>query len=121
MIPEVLQDALKLQPEDMPQYESATLIDYSRFKVIGASFPAIVPRQGGTVEGCLIYMKTPTLAAVLDAMEHSLYVREEVQICVAGGHERRAYAYVWKGQETELTTEPWDIAAFVKERGFLPS
>jgi gamma-glutamylcyclotransferase (GGCT)/AIG2-like uncharacterized protein YtfP len=66
--------------------------------------------------GCLVNLRTALQAAALDDMESALYTREIVRVRASDGCEREAYAYVWKGREDELTSDPWDIDTFIKER-----
>jgi gamma-glutamylcyclotransferase (GGCT)/AIG2-like uncharacterized protein YtfP len=119
MVPDVLRDALHLEPDSelIPQYECAILREYSRFKVIGAIFPAIVPRSGGNVPGHLIHLRMASQAAALDDMERVLYTRKEVVVQTTDGQRHRAYAYVWKGGEDELGSEPWDAGCYLKAAG----
>jgi gamma-glutamylcyclotransferase (GGCT)/AIG2-like uncharacterized protein YtfP len=70
MVPDVLHDVLRIEPDSelIPQYECAILNEYSRYKVIGAIFPAIVPRSGGSVSGRLIHLRVASQTAALDHM-----------------------------------------------------
>jgi len=90
---------------------------YSRYKVVGAIFPAIAPRPGGSVTGRLIYLHMASQAAALDDMERVSYTRKEVLVQTADGQKHLAYAYVWHGGENELSSEPWDIGRYLKEAG----
>lgn len=119
MVPDVLRDALHVEPDSelMPRYEYAVLTQYSRYKVIGAIFPAIAPRPGGSVTGRLVYLRMASHAAALDDMERILYTRKEVLVQTADGQKHLAYAYVWHGGENELSSEPWDIGRYLKEAG----
>lgn len=119
MLPDVLRDVLHIEPDSelIPQYECAILKEYSRYKVVGAIFPAIVPRPEGCVWGRLIHLRAPSQAAALDDMERVLYRRKEVEVQTTDGRRHRAYAYVWKGREDELGSEPWDIEYYLKAAG----
>ena len=111
MVPEVLCDALHIEPDSelMPRYERAILTEYSRYKVVGAIFPAIAIRPGGSVTGSLVYIRIASQVAALDDMERALYTRKEVLVQTANGQRHRAYTYVWKAGEDELGSELWDI------------
>jgi gamma-glutamylcyclotransferase (GGCT)/AIG2-like uncharacterized protein YtfP len=105
MVPNVLHDALHLKPDSelVPRYnDHATLLEYSRYKVIGAIFPAIAPCPGGKVMGRLIYLWDASQAAALDDMERVLYTKKEVLVETTDGLRHRAYTYVWKGRDDEL-------------------
>jgi gamma-glutamylcyclotransferase (GGCT)/AIG2-like uncharacterized protein YtfP len=116
MVPDVLCDALHIERDSelMPRYECATLGEYSRYKVVGAIFPAIVPCSGGSVTGRLIHLRMASQAAALDDMERVMYTRQEVAVQTTDSQRRRAYTYVWKGGEDELDFEPWDTGCYLK-------
>jgi gamma-glutamylcyclotransferase (GGCT)/AIG2-like uncharacterized protein YtfP len=87
MVPDVLRDALHLEPDSelVPQYKYAILLEYLRYKVIGAIFPAIAPCPGGSVTGRLIYLRDASQAAALDDMERVLYTKKEVLVKTTDG------------------------------------
>ncbi len=101
----------------LPVYQPATLTGYSHFRVVGASFPAIIKSDGGSVRGACITLDSVAEAQALHAVERMLYDRTEVELQIEGQpFLQKAYTYVWRGSVDELSTEPWDLEDFVRNR-----
>jgi len=124
MAPEILSSVLvgnTSQSSDsadfqLPIYQPATLANYTRLAVKGATFPAIIPAEDESVKGCVIYLENIEQLESLDAFENGLYTRELVELFV--GEEKRprkGYVYVWAGKRNELKNEPWDYDSWVKK------
>ncbi|KIM89170.1 hypothetical protein PILCRDRAFT_214530 [Piloderma croceum F 1598] len=107
MVPDILRDALHLEPDSelVPRYKDAILLEYSKYRVIGAVFPAIAPCPGGSVTGRLIYLQDASQAAALDDMERVLYTKKEVLVETTNGLKHRAYTFVWNGRDDELDSD----------------
>jgi len=93
----------------------ARLDGYARFRVRGRVYPAIVEAAGAEVSGVLY----PGLEAAeldrLDFYEGDLYERREVSVW-EGAVAHRAATYVLRPElRHELTDEPWDMAAFLRD------
>lgn len=83
-----------------------------RMYQVDASFPGIVPAEGGKVLGELYYV-APDVLRRLDRYEGvpHLYRREEVEVRLYCGGTVRAWCYIWngspRGREVPFGEMPW--------------
>ena len=122
MAKEILGSALGIEPSEVDgllRPRTAVLAGYARYKVQGASFPALVPLyedkigQAPGVQGVVVWPRGQEDVARLDEMERVYYTREEVNVRMTSSDEVcKAYTYVWKGSRSELEEEEWDYQGF---------
>lgn len=94
----------------------ATLHDYTRLCVKNEVYPALVPRQGGRVDG-VIYQNIPSSAwRRLDRFEGNMYVRRSIQAHLSSGETIVAETYVARAEVTHCLVEmEWDFASFIDQ------
>lgn len=92
---------------------NAILHDYSRRKVMYASYPGITAQKGHTVKGAYVTGLTHADISQLDSYESegSLYHRVKVKVVLEGGNEVETETYVF-GNPLELTNEEWSFEEF---------
>ena len=74
--------------------EAATLIDYARYMVKGAPYPAVVHEPGAVTEGTLYRGLNAHHIQMIDEYEESLYERIESEVLAAKGELIPAIIYV---------------------------
>ena len=108
MIPDVLHRLLARQPVACP----AVLSGYRRNKLLGRTYPGIVPASDHEVHGLLLQQLGETELDILDAFEDELYERISVTVDT-GEQQLSAYAYcVLPKFRTQLSQAEWDLEHF---------
>lgn len=74
--------------------ESATLIDYARYMVKGAPYPAIIHQPGAVTDGTLFRGLSARQLSMMDEYEGSLYDRVESEVLAARGELISAQIYI---------------------------
>lgn len=74
--------------------ETATLIDYARYMVKGAPYPAIIYQPGAVTEGTLFRGLNAKQMQMMDEYEGSLYDRIESEVLVTKGELISAQIYI---------------------------
>jgi gamma-glutamylcyclotransferase (GGCT)/AIG2-like uncharacterized protein YtfP len=93
----------------------ARLEGYSRYRVKGRVYPAIVEATGGEVSGMLYAGLDASELDRLDLYEGDLYERRDVSVWV-GPVAKRAATYVLRpALRHHLSDEPWDFAGFLRD------
>jgi len=93
--------------------DSAELHGYSRFSVIGESYPAIVPCDNGTVQGILYDDLSDDSIRKLDLFEGEEYLRVEGSVLV-GNSIKKAWLYEFIQDFVHcISSEPWCFEHFV--------
>jgi gamma-glutamylcyclotransferase (GGCT)/AIG2-like uncharacterized protein YtfP len=93
----------------------ARLAGYSRYRVIGRVYPAIVAAPASEVDGVLYSDLDAVEVERLDLYEGDLYERLELPVQV-GERVVTAHCYVLRPEHGHhLSGEPWDLAAFERE------
>jgi gamma-glutamylcyclotransferase (GGCT)/AIG2-like uncharacterized protein YtfP len=97
------------------QGEPALLVGYSRYRVRGKPYPAIVAEPAGNVAGLLYGGVAAEELALLDSYEGELYERLTVNVRV-GGAANPAVVYVLGEQHRSLLSgDAWDLGEFARE------
>lgn len=93
----------------------ASLKGYSRRRVIGELYPAIIADAESCVGG-VVYQDVPDAVwERLDRFEGRMYARQRIQIEVNDGTRLDAQAYIVKPTFTDcLETSEWDFEEFLK-------
>lgn len=93
---------------------TAVLLGYSRRRVKGQDYPALLPRENARVGG-VVYLDVPPMAwQRLDRFEGEMYSRRRVQVELADGQVLTASTYVVQpGFIHELDTHEWDFDEFL--------
>ncbi|RFU33815.1 hypothetical protein B7463_g2579, partial [Scytalidium lignicola] len=95
---------------------------YARFSVHNCDYPAVVKHDASSsVSGCLLMLKTTSQRRKLDDFEGEAYLATPVSVTLLEGNEGHnttvdADMYVWNGEMNAVSSDPWDLDTFVKER-----
>ncbi|KXZ48720.1 hypothetical protein GPECTOR_25g302 [Gonium pectorale] len=101
-------EVVRLLIKRVPASKPAVLKGYTRYKVKGQVFPAIVPSKDARVEGKVLLDLSDKELHVLDVYEAEEYYRATVTPVLEDGTELTADVYVWKDQYSHnLNPEPW--------------
>lgn len=92
--------------------QSATLREYARYCVRGASYPGIVPTPGASVEGQLYQDVDPAAVKHLDFFEGDLYERVPVGVDTDAGIVRAQTYIIPPDKAHHLSRATWDPDAF---------
>ncbi|KAF5025996.1 hypothetical protein F66182_1898 [Fusarium sp. NRRL 66182] len=101
-----------------PLARPATVHGYARYAVKHGDYPAAVKHTDDSViDGCLLLLETKTQRTKLDDFEGERYTATPVSVTLdQDGSVVDADMYVWNGDAEDVTRDPWDLDAFVKER-----
>ncbi|MDY6904159.1 MAG: gamma-glutamylcyclotransferase family protein [Thermodesulfobacteriota bacterium] len=93
-----------------------TVRGYSRRSVKGEHYPALIPDEGGCVEG-VVYMNLPISAwGRLDRFEGEMYLRQRVEVALSNGSTLLAATYVVRPAFFDcLEPSGWDFADFLRK------
>ena len=95
------------------QSQPATLREFGRYRVAGASYPAIVPEAGASTTGAIILDVDLATIAALDRFEGDMYERCRVQVMLPAGGRVDAETYVFvESARRHLTGDPWKPEEF---------
>lgn len=95
--------------------ETATLIDYARYMVKGAPYPAVVHEPGAVTEGTLYRGLNAHHIQMMDEYEESLYERIESEVLTAKGELVKAIIYVVPASRKHFVgKEPWNKEEFAQ-------
>lgn len=92
----------------------AELRGYSRYRVPGETYPALIEDSAGVVQGRLWLNVDAEDLVRLDNFEGDEYRRTLVQVVDARARMQTAFVYVWKKPEL-LDGVPWDVSYFEAE------
>lgn len=109
--------------KDLHTFTPATLDGYSRHRVLGADYPAIIADSGGSVIGIFATGLTDANMVKLDFFEGSEYRRAKVDITLAtagsdqtaGDLVRSASTYIYLNPDA-LEDGEWDFEHFRREK-----
>ena len=94
----------------------SVLHDYVRKTVIGEVYPAIIRREGSSVEGTVYYDVSSESFERLDRFEGSLYQRAEVPVICDDGESVAAETYViTESAVHQLSEEDWSYDRFLSK------
>lgn len=88
---------------------AATLDGYARLAVVGASYPVLVARPAGEVDGILFRPLDRRERARIDHLESEEYAARTIAVRAAG-REIDADCYMPLDGVFEVTDEPWRLA-----------
>ncbi|EFJ46914.1 hypothetical protein VOLCADRAFT_105355 [Volvox carteri f. nagariensis] len=110
-------EVVKVLIKRVPTSKPAALKGYTRYKVKGQVFPAIVPSTAESkVEGKVLLDLSDKELEVLDVYESEEYYRATVMPVLEDGSEIKADVYVWKDQYRQLLlAEDWSFEQFMRE------
>ncbi len=92
-------------------HEPAVLADHARYRVRGASYPAVVPEPGAETEGVVYARLDDDTMAALDRFEGDMYTRERVAVRLPSGQQKQVDTYVFAAHLHDLLERlPWDPA-----------
>lgn len=94
----------------------ATVHGYARYTVLYRDYPAAVKKEGHQVDGLLLVLETKSQRKKLDDFEGEAYTPTPILATLEDGSTVDADMYVWGGDDEALSTEPWMLEDFVKDR-----
>ncbi|KAE9388493.1 hypothetical protein BT96DRAFT_1004138 [Gymnopus androsaceus JB14] len=91
---------------------------YARFTVLGKDYPALIKHHDSSpVDGLLLFPLTMSQRTKLDDFEGGAYKAARIKAIIAETEEVvDADVYLWNGEPDEVSKDPWDLAAFIKDR-----
>lgn len=93
--------------------EPATLIDYARYMVKGAPYPAIIQEHGAVTEGTLYHGLTAQHLQRMDEYEDSLYDRIKSEVLTKKGELIAVQIYIVPPSRAHhVGKEPWNKNEF---------
>lgn len=96
--------------------QKAVLQEHVRKTVIGEVYPAIIMREGCSVEGTIYYDVSLVSFERLDTFEGSLYLRTEVPVICDNGVSVAAETYVITASAVpQLSKEDWSYDRFLSK------
>ncbi|KAK4455650.1 hypothetical protein QBC34DRAFT_390531 [Podospora aff. communis PSN243] len=95
---------------------NATVKGYKRCSVRHADYPAAIKDDEATVDGYLLILETASQRRKLDDFEGEAYKVTPVTVSLEGGKTVDADMYVWDGDMDALSSEPWDLQVFIRDR-----
>jgi gamma-glutamylcyclotransferase (GGCT)/AIG2-like uncharacterized protein YtfP len=102
----------------VPTCKPAVIRGYTRCKIIGLPYPAVIGDPAGSVEGMLLFGLQEDEMEVLHDYEGEEYVlKEGVEAVSAGGDTATCSLYLWRHEYMDMLVqplEPWDQLAFEK-------
>eukprot|EP00878_Enallax_costatus_P017780 GHUV01018682.1.p1 GENE.GHUV01018682.1~~GHUV01018682.1.p1 ORF type:complete len:147 (+),score=12.20 GHUV01018682.1:308-748(+) len=111
MAPEVLNLLIKRVPPHKP----AKLSGYSRYRVKGQVFPAILhSTPQSQVQGMVLMELTPQELHILDVYESEEYYRERVSPELEDGTTVPADVYVWRDEYRSMLDGAWSYEEWRK-------
>ncbi|KAI1159486.1 AIG2-like protein [Nemania serpens] len=105
--------------------QPATIYGYARFSVKNCDYPAVIKHSPqSSVDGYLITLETTSQRKKLDDFEGEAYKLDSVAVTLFNADENsqkrketvEADIYLWAGDASALTVNPWDLKSFEKER-----
>ncbi|RMJ08391.1 hypothetical protein CDV36_011984 [Fusarium kuroshium] len=96
----------------------AKVHSYARYALKNRDYPAVVKHtdETSTVDGYLLMVQTTSQRKKLDDFEGETYKVTAVAVELEDGSIIDADMYVWDGDMEDVSTEPWELDTFVKER-----
>ncbi|EEU33843.1 uncharacterized protein NECHADRAFT_55959 [Fusarium vanettenii 77-13-4] len=101
----------------LPLLHPAKVHGYARFALPSRDYPAVVKHtDASVVDGYLLLLQTTSQRKKLDDFEGGAYKVTPVTVELVDGTTIDADMYVWDGDASAVSTEPWDLDTFIKER-----
>jgi gamma-glutamylcyclotransferase (GGCT)/AIG2-like uncharacterized protein YtfP len=95
--------------------EAATLIDYARYMVKNAPYPAVIEEPGAVTEGTLFRGLGDHHMRMIDEYEGSLYDRITSEVLTAKGELIKAYIYIVPATRKHFVGRvPWSKEEFTR-------
>eukprot|EP00903_Cladosiphon_okamuranus_P006798 g6626.t1 len=106
----------------VPSTRKACLSGYHRYRIKDHVFPAIRPREGGSVEGLLMTGLGTREKLIFDLFEDDDYHKVDVQVKVESRDDdmRTATSYVWNADAEDQLYGTWDPLTHFTESGPVP-
>ncbi|KAF4991869.1 hypothetical protein FDECE_13896 [Fusarium decemcellulare] len=94
---------------------------YARYSIHDCDYPAAVKHHNPSsfVDGFLLDLETTSQRQKLDDFEGDQYKAAPVTVVLDTGETVEADMYVWDDDEDALTSLPWDLNWFIRERSAL--
>ncbi|KAI8721655.1 putative gamma-glutamylcyclotransferase [Fusarium sp. LHS14.1] len=106
------------KPHDVARLaRPAKVHGYARYTLKNRDFPAVIKQTDeSTVEGSLLLLETTSQRNKLNDFEGEDYKATAVTVELEDGTTIDGDMYVWNGDMSDVSTEPWELDTFVKER-----
>lgn len=109
-------DASNAEPTAALAYQ-ARVFGYQRFSLYNCDYPCVVKTDLiAEVDGYLLKLETEAQRKKLDAFEGESYKVAPVTVFLENGEMLEADMYVWDGDVELVSTRPWSLDEFIKER-----
>lgn len=94
---------------------------YARYSLHNRDYPAVIKQNGSSVDGYLVTLETASQRRKLDDFEGETYrvTPVLVEVLDTDGNPCETVAadmYLWNGESELVSTEPWELAAFIEQR-----
>jgi gamma-glutamylcyclotransferase (GGCT)/AIG2-like uncharacterized protein YtfP len=99
------------RPIDVDDLQPASLAGFRRVRAAGASYPVLVPQEGGAVEGRLLRRASAADIARINHYESGEYLAELRHVRAADGREVAAWLYLGL-DHLSPSGEPWSLAGW---------
>eukprot|EP00752_Nemacystus_decipiens_P004648 g4241.t1 len=107
----------------VPKTQKACLSGYHRYRIKDHVFPAIRPREGGSVEGLLMTGLDAREKYIFDLFEDDDYHKVDVEVNVEAREDdkRTAASYVWNAEAEDQLYGTWNPLVHFTEDGPVPA
>ncbi|CAM9445710.1 unnamed protein product [Scytosiphon promiscuus] len=108
----------------VPITRKARLAGYHRYRIKGQVFPAIRPREGGSVEGLFMTGLDAREKLIFDLFEDEDYHKVDVDVKVEGLEDsgsRTATCYVWNASAEDQLYGTWEPSTHFAADGPVPA
>ncbi|KAF4948858.1 hypothetical protein FGADI_9348 [Fusarium gaditjirri] len=94
----------------------ARVSGHARFTVKHCDYPAVIKKDCHEVDGYVLLLQTISQRKKLDTFEGEIYTPTAITATLDDGTTMEADIYLWGGDSEALSTEPWELETFIKER-----
>jgi len=106
---------VRMAGQNFPK-QSGILMDYARFRVKKAVYPAIIAQPGDHTDGIIHFNVNPLALQRIDAFEGDMYQRSRVFVQTSDNSRIIAHAYILRPEYRDwLTDERWRLETFQKQ------
>lgn len=100
----------------------ATVSGYKRCALYGCDYPASIKDDNSSIDGYVVLLENTSQRRKLDDFEGEVYKATPVSASIArdpGDNNEETIEvdmYVWDGDMTKVSPEPWDLELFITDR-----
>jgi gamma-glutamylcyclotransferase (GGCT)/AIG2-like uncharacterized protein YtfP len=94
---------------------------FKRCSLHHRDYPAAIKDENASIDGYLRLLETTSQRRKLDDFEGEAYRVTPVTVFLesdgeTAGEKTEADIYIWNGEMDDISMEPWDLDAFIKDR-----